>query len=195
MYKLAGALILLAALPLAGCGQAKLQEQDEAVRAAWADMANLYQRRVDLVPTLVEQVAEVTGAETPEVAALGAAGTRARALPATSSLLDDPAAFARFQAAQVELTQSLAQLQSAAGSNEDLQADPDFIDLHAQVKTLDGEIARASDRYEAAVRSYNSSVNDFPSNLAAGMYDFDEMPSGKSAGGEHASPAPQAAGL
>src|ERR1043166_4114051 len=104
--------LFLAALSLAvtGCGYNRIQTTDEQVKAAWGEVLNQYQRRADLVPNLVE-VVKGFAAQEKEIL-LGVTNARARVggINATPELVNDPDAFAKFMAAQGEMTSALSRL-------------------------------------------------------------------------------------
>ena len=169
-------LAAFAGVQLAGCGSGKLEEQDATVRHAWADTMNQYQRRIDLVPDLLSRLPQLAEREPRVVAAVSEAHARAQTMPLAPALLDDSEAFARAQSAQMALGAALRELVAAADRQPELAADENYRDLRAQLHGLDGRIAMARKRYAEAVRAYNGSVNDFPSSLAAGMFDYEEKP-------------------
>ena len=102
-----GILTVLAAAGVSGCGYNKLQSQDEAVKAAWSEVVNQYQRRADLIPNLVETVKGYAAQEERVLVEVTEARAKVGAIQMTPEVLDDPEAFARFQAAQGTLTTSL----------------------------------------------------------------------------------------
>ena len=169
-------LTAIAGVQLAGCGSGKLEKQDETVRQAWAETMNQYQRRIDLVPDLLSRVPLLAEREPQVVAAVSEAHAGAQAVPLSPSLLDDPGAFARAQSGQMALGTALRELVAAADRQSELAADENYRDLRAQLHGLDGRIAMARKRYAEAVQAYNGSVNDFPSSLTAGMFDYEEKP-------------------
>ena len=192
-----GWIFWLAVLPLAGCGHGALQEQDEALRTAWADMTHECRQRVDLLPSLLSIVARHSDDQSAQILAVNAARDRALQIATGPGLLDDAVAFADFQAAQSGLSDAVTTMLAATVTDAELQSDADFRDLRAQLEVLERDIAQARDRYRVAVKAYNATVNDFPTNLTAGMFDYEEKPQvvgpGDSALGS--SPAPQAASL
>ena len=109
-------LFALAALTaLSGCGYNTLQTTDEAIKSAWSEVLNQYQRRADLVPNLVETVKAFAAQEREVLTAVTEARSRVGSIQATPELVDNPEAFQRFQAAQGELSSALSRLAGAAG--------------------------------------------------------------------------------
>src|SRR6188768_766183 len=102
--------VVVASANLAGCGYNKLQQQDEGVKAAWSEVLNQYQRRADLIPNLVATVKGFAIQE--QTVLLGVTEARAKtgSIQLTPELINDEAAFRKFQAVQGELTQALKSL-------------------------------------------------------------------------------------
>lgn len=178
MRRLIATLFLaLAASLLGGCGYNALQQQDEQVKASWAEVLNQYQRRADLVPNLVATVKGYASHEKDVLEAVTQARASVGAIQATPALVDDPAAFARFQAAQQQMTGALSRLMAVSESYPNLKADTSFRDLQAQLEGTENRIAVARMRYIAAVQAYNVTVRSFPSNLTARAFGFQLRPS------------------
>ncbi|PKO63727.1 MAG: hypothetical protein CVU22_26895, partial [Betaproteobacteria bacterium HGW-Betaproteobacteria-16] len=110
MRKVFTALLMLAAVGLSGCGYNKLQATDEQINAAWSEVLNQYQRRADLVPNLVNVVKGYAAHEQEVLENVTNARARVGGIQATPELLNDEQAFARFQAAQGELTSAISRL-------------------------------------------------------------------------------------
>lgn len=161
---------LLAAATLSGCGYNALQEQDEAIKAAWSEVVNQYQRRADLVPNLVNTVKGYASHEQDTLVKLTEARSRVGQIAATPELINDAAAFQKFQAAQAEMTSALSRLLAVAENYPQLKADGLFRDLQAQLEGTENRIAVARNRYIKAVQEYNSTVRRFPSNLTAMVF-------------------------
>src|SRR5690606_16282336 len=121
-------LLLVAAALLSGCGYNTLQRQDEEVKAAWSEVVNQYQRRADLIPNLVNTVKGFAIQEQQVLVGVTEARARATSIQATPELINDPEAFARFQAAQGELTQALKSLFAVAEAYPQLKSDANFRD-------------------------------------------------------------------
>lgn len=169
-------LTLLAGSLLAGCGSGKLERQDEAVRQAWADTLNQYQRRADLVPALLSRVQLLVEREGAVFAAATEAHARLAATDLSPTMLGDARAFAQGQALQNDLDLALVNLLAAADRQADLAADETYRDLRAQLHGLESRIAMARKQYAEAVLAYNDSVDSFPTNITAGMLDYEEKP-------------------
>jgi LemA protein len=168
---------IVAGLGLGGCGYNQLTRQDEDVKAAWSDVTNQYQRRADLIPNLVRTVKGYATQE--QQVLIGVTEARARqagSIQLTPELLNDPAAFAKFQAAQNQLTSSLKSLIAVAEAYPDLKSNENFRDLQAQLEGTENRITIARQRYIDKVRDYNTAVRSFPNNLTAKMFDFQVKP-------------------
>ena len=149
-------------------------EQD--VTAKWAQVENVYQRRADLVPNLVNVVKGYAAHEKDVLTQVTEARARVGAVQATPELLNDPQAFARFQAAQGEMSSALARLLAVAENYPQLKADGLFRDLQAQLEGTENRITVARNRYIQAVQAYNVTVRSFPSNLTAKLFGFEVKP-------------------
>ena len=170
------AVAALCTLFLSGCGYNELQSKDEQVKAAWSEVLNQYQRRADLVPNLVNTVKGFAQQEKDVLTQVTAARARVGSIQATPELVDNPEAFARFQAAQRELGGALSRLLAVAESYPQLKSDANFRDLQAQLEGTENRIAVARNRYIKAVQEYNVTVRSFPSNLTAMVFGFKPKP-------------------
>jgi LemA protein len=162
--------VVLIPLLLSGCGYNTIQQQDEAVTAAWSEVLNQYQRRADLVPNLVSTVKGYATQEERVLTEVTEARSRVGSIQATPELVNDPAAFERFQQAQGQLTSALSRLLAVSESYPDLKSNENFRDLQAQLEGTENRIAVARKRYIEAVQTYNVTVRSFPSNLTAKMF-------------------------
>lgn len=176
MRSLGIVLMLAATLLLNGCGYNTLQSGDEQVKASWSEVVNQYQRRADLVPNLVNTVKGYAAHEKEVLTQVAEARSRAGAIQVTPELLNDPAAFARFQQAQGQLTGALSKLIAVSENYPQLKADAGFRDLQAQLEGTENRIAVARNRYIKAVQDYNVTVRTFPTNLVAKMFGHSVKP-------------------
>jgi len=163
-------------LLLAGCGYNTLQSTDEQVKSAWSEVLNQYQRRADLVPNLVETVKAFAAQEREVFTRVTEARARVGSIQATPELVENPEAFARFQAAQAELSGALSRLLVVAENYPQLKSDANFRDLQAQLEGTENRIAVARNRYIKAVQDYNVTVRSFPSNLTAMAFGYKTKP-------------------
>jgi LemA protein len=171
MGKLAFAGVALVML-LSGCGYNSIQSQDEQIKAAWSEVLNQYQRRADLIPNLVSTVKGYAAQE--QTVLLGVTQARAKvgSIQITPELANDPAALAKFQAAQGELSGALSRLLVVTENYPQLKSDQNFRDLQAQLEGTENRITVARNRYIQAVQGYNSFIRSFPVNLTAMMFGY-----------------------
>ena len=168
--------VLFAAVALSGCGYNKLQTTDEDIKAQWAEVLNQYQRRADLVPNLVNTVKGAVQAEKDILDSVVNARAKVGSIQATPELINDPKAFAQWQAAQGELSSALSRLMVVVERYPELKSIAGYTDLQAQLEGTENRIAVARQRYIASVREYNLVVRKFPSNLTAKMFGYQTKP-------------------
>jgi LemA protein len=110
---------------------------------------------------------------------LGVTEARAKvgSIQATPELVNDPAAFAKFQAAQGQLSSALSRLLVVTENYPQLKSDQNFRDLQAQLEGTENRITVARNRYIQAVQEYNVTVRSFPGNLTAMMFGYRPKPS------------------
>ena len=170
-------ILMLLSLSLSGCGYNTFQTTDEQIKASWAEVLNQYQRRADLVPNLVNVVKGYASHEKDVLTQVTEARAKVGSIQATPDLINDEQAFAKFQAAQGELTSSLSRLLVVAENYPQLKADGLFRDLQAQLEGTENRITVARNRYIKAVQEYNVTVRSFPSNLTAMVFGYKTKPS------------------
>lgn len=165
-------LVVLAALTLSGCGYNEFQRLDEGVKAAWSEVINNYQRRADLIPNLVATVQGAADFEKSTLVELTNARASVSAIKATPELVNDPEAFAKFQAAQGQMTSALSRLLAVAENYPTLTATKEFGELRAELAGAENRITVARGRYIKAVEAYNVLARQFPSNLTAMLFGY-----------------------
>ena len=161
--------------------------KEEGVASAWAQVENVYQRRADLIPNLVETV---KGYATHEQSTLeGVVSARARATQVT---IDpdkiDAESLRRFQEAQGELGAALSRLLAVTENYPDLKANENFMQLQAQLEGTENRIAVARTRYTEAVKSYNVMIRRFPASIIASMFGFEKKAQFEAAQGAEVAP-------
>ncbi|MGB7543148.1 MAG: LemA family protein [Burkholderiales bacterium] len=176
MRKLGAAVIVLATLALSGCGYNDIQRNDEQVKSAWSEVLNQYQRRADLVPNLVNTVKGFAAQEQQVLTQVTEARARVGSIQATPELINDAAAFRKFQEAQANMTGALSRLLAVAENYPQLKSDANFRDLQAQLEGTENRIAVARNRYIKAVQEYNVLIRQFPVNLTAMMFSYQVKP-------------------
>ncbi len=154
-------------LLLGGCGYNTFQTGDEQAKAAWSEVVNQYQRRADLIPNLVSTVKGEAKFEQDTLTKVIEARAKATSIQATPELVNDPAAFQKFQQAQGELTGALSRLMVVSENYPNLRANQGFRDLQAQLEGTENRITVARNRYITSIKDYNVTVRSFPSNLTA----------------------------
>jgi len=167
---------LAATAVLSGCGYNTLQQQDEGVKAAWSDVINNYQRRADLIPNLVNTVKGFAAQEQKVLIGVTEARAKATSIVATPELVNDPEAFAKFQAAQGQLTQALKSLLAVTEAYPDLKSNANFQDLQSQLEGTENRITVARNRYIDSVRAFNTTARSFPTNLTAKVFGMKVKP-------------------
>jgi len=138
---------------------------------------NQYQRRADLVPNLVNVVKGYAEHEKGVLTQVADARSRVGSLQVTTDVINDPEAFAKFQAAQSQLTGALSRLLAVSENYPNLKADQGFRDLQAQLEGTENRITVARNRYIQTIKDYNVSVRSFPENLTAMMFGYKTKPS------------------
>jgi LemA protein len=170
-------LALLAALALSGCGYNNFQTLDEQVKANWAEVLNQYQRRSDLIPNIVATVKGEASFEQDTLTKVIEARSKATSIQATPELINDPAAFEKFQAAQGQLTSALSRLMVVAEQYPSLKANQAFQDLRITLEGTENRITVARNKYIQTVADYNVLTRSFPSNLTAMVFGYKTKPS------------------
>ncbi len=169
-------LLLVLSAALSGCGYNDLQSNDEQIKASWSEVVNQYQRRADLIPNLVNTVKGYAAHENSVLTQVTQARAAATSMQVTPEVLNDPAAFAKFQAAQGTLSGALSRLLAVSENYPNLKADATFRDLQAQLEGTENRITVARNRYIQSVQVFNVTVRSFPSNLTAMAFGFKTKP-------------------
>ncbi len=162
---------------LSACGYNDFQAKDEAVKSAWGEVVNQYQRRADLIPNLVNTVKGYASHEKETLEAVTNARAKATSFQITPEVLNDPAAFQKFQQVQGELSSALSRLMAVAENYPQLKADGLFRDLQSQLEGTENRITVARQRYIVAVQEYNILARSFPTNLTAMVFNYEVKPS------------------
>jgi LemA protein len=168
------ALMVLLALCLApvlsGCGYNAMQRNDENVNAAWGDLEAALQRRADLIPNLVQTVKAAASHEKETLEAVTQARAKATQTTISPDKLNDPQALAKFQAAQSGLSQALSRLMVVVERYPDLKANQNFLGLQHQLEGAENRITVARQRYNEAVRIFNTSIRTFPNSMTNSLF-------------------------
>lgn len=160
-----GLLFVTAFTTLSGCGYNTMQANEEAVIAAWGNVESSYQRRVDLIPNLVEVVKGYAKHEADTLLAVTEARAKVGSMQVTKDVLNDPASLNKFQQAQGELSGALSRLMVVVERYPDLKANQNFLDLQKQLEGTENRINVARERYNSSVQIFNTSIRTFPNSL------------------------------
>ena len=182
-------IIALAALSLTGQYN-KVVGLQEGVDGQWANVENVYQRRADLIPNLVETVKGYAEHERETLEAV--VNARAKATQVTAELtpeaMNDPAALQKFQAAQGELSSALGRLMVVMEQYPDLKANQGFLDLQAQLEGTENRITVERRRFNEMAQGYNTTIRKFPMAMLAGMFGFEKKAYFEAAEGSETAP-------
>ena len=170
------AIALASALTLSGCGYNTLQVKDEAVTAAWSEVQNQYQRRADLVPSLVNVVKGYAKHEEQVLTEVTQARANVAGLKVDKQVLEDPALFQKYQEAQAQMSSALSRLIAVSENYPDLKANEQFKDLQVQLEGTENRIVVARNRYIATVQDFNSYARQFPQVMTAKVIGMDTKP-------------------
>ena len=168
--------LLGSALLLSGCGYNDFQRLDEEVKGGWAEVLNQYQRRSDLIPNIVATVKGEANFEQETLTRVIQARASATSIQATPALINDPAAFQKFQEAQGQLTGALSRLMVVSEQYPNLKANQAFQDLRVQLEGTENRITVARNRYIKNVQDYNVLTRSFPTNLTAMVFSYGVKP-------------------
>ena len=167
---------LLLVLGLSGCGYNTMQAQDEAANAAWSEVLNQYQRRADLIPNLVNTVKGYAQHEEQVFTEVTNARAKVGSVNMNAGDATDEAKLKQYAQAQSELGGALSRLLVVAENCPQLKADQNFRDLQAQLEGTENRISLARNRYIEAVRTYNTTLRQFPQNLTAKVFGLKQRP-------------------
>ncbi|MFA7331150.1 MAG: LemA family protein [Candidatus Delongbacteria bacterium] len=149
----------------------RLVTQEEGVTSQWGNVENVYQRRADLIPNLVETVKGYASHE--QETLTGVIEARAKATQVTAQLtpeaMNDPKTLAKFQAAQGELSSALARLMVVVEKYPDLKANQNFLDLQTQLEGSENRIAVERRMFNDLAKEFNAGIRRFPASLIAGI--------------------------
>ncbi|QLA15818.1 LemA family protein [Desulfolutivibrio sulfoxidireducens] len=160
---------LLCVLLLSGCGYNEMQKNDESVGAAWGNVQSALQRRMDLVPNLVETVKGYAAHEKDTLQAVVDARAKATQMKLPVEALSDAHAMESYMKAQSDVSSALARLLAVVENYPDLKANQNFLDLQHQLEGTENRINVARERYNEAVQIYNTSIRTFPNSLTNSM--------------------------
>lgn len=181
------AVAMLALSSLTSCNYNSLVEKRENADQQWAQVENVYQRRADLIPNLVNTVKGYASHESETLQAVVEARAKATSINIDPKNLDE-ASLKKFQEAQGELSAALGKLLAVTEAYPDLKANQNFMALQTQLEGTENRIATERKRYTEAVRDYNVAIKKFPTTIYAGWFGFEEMPQFKAEAGAEKAP-------
>lgn len=175
-----GTIILLAVaavlllLVFNGCGSYNnMVTKQESVSSAWGQVENVYQRRMDLIPNLVNTVKGVANFEQKTLTDVIQARANASSIKVDASKLS-PEQIQKFQASQGELSQALGRLMVVAEQYPQLKATQNFLELQSQLEGTENRITVERQKFNDIVKDYNAYIRKFPQIIYAGMFGFDK---------------------
>jgi LemA protein len=151
-----------------------LVKLDEGVNQSWAQVQNQYQRRLDLIPNLVETVKGYATHESTVFTDVAEARASVGKLQVTPEILNNPQTFQKFQEAQASLTSALSRLLAVAENYPQLKANENFLQLQNQLEGTENRIATERQRFNQTVQEYNTRIRTFPTAMLAGMFGFSQ---------------------
>ena len=154
-----------------GCGYNSMVKLDEKVSAQWAQVENVYQRRADLIPNLVNTVKGYANFEKDVLTAVTEVRAKATSVNVDASKLS-PESIQQFQQAQGQLSSSLSKLLVVVEKYPDLKANQNFLELQAQLEGTENRITVERGRFNEVTQEYNSTIRTFPNNITSGMFGF-----------------------
>ena len=167
-----------------------LVTKQESVESAWSQVENVYQRRADLIPNLVNTVKGYAAHEKETLE--GVVSARAKATQMTIDPTNlTPEAIEKFQAAQGELGSALGKLLAITENYPDLKANENFKELQAQLEGTENRIAVERKKFNETAQVYNTSIRKFPRSIVASMFGFERKPYFKAQEGAEQAPTVQ----
>lgn len=157
----------VAVVSLSGCGINSVPTAQEAAKAKWADVQANFQRRANLIPNLVSTVQAQAASESQILTEVTNARAGASQVQLTPEQLNDPAAMARYQAAQGQVTVALGRMVALQEQYPTLRSQEGFLNLQSQLESAENRIAISIRDYNEAVRVYNTTIRTFPDAIGA----------------------------
>ncbi len=172
---LVGLLVILGILGLIGLFFSgtynSLVRAEETVKQAWAQVENVYQRRLDLIPNLVETVNGYAARERSTFVEVTEARSKA-AGTLSPSVINDPDKFRQFQESQAALSSALSRLMVVVDKYSDLKANENFLSLQTQLEGTKNRISVERGRFNEAAQAFNVQLRQFPTNILGGIFGF-----------------------
>ncbi|WP_207535414.1 LemA family protein [Desertivirga arenae] len=164
---------LFGVLSLSSCGYNTMVQLDEQVQAQWGQVQNVYQRRSDLIPNLVNSVKGAAKQEQETLTRVIEARAKATSVQVDPDKLT-PENIQKFQQAQGELSTALGRLLVVTENYPDLKTNQNFLELQAQIEGSENRITVERQKFNEVTQQYNSKIRTFPNNIFAGMFGFEK---------------------
>ena len=152
----------------------RLVKLDEGVSGAWSQVESQYQRRADLIPNLVETVKGFANQEKEVLTEVTEARAKVGQITVTKEVLEDPAAFRKFQDAQDQFSSAISRLLAVSENYPVLKSNENFLALQTQLEGTENRIAVERQRFNQVVQGYNTEIRVFPGSIIAGFTGFKE---------------------
>ncbi len=160
-------------LSLSSCDYNGMVRMDEQVQAQWAQVQNVYQRRADLIPNLVNSVKGAANFEKSTLTEVIQARAKATSITVDPDKLT-PENIKKFQEAQGELSTALGRLLVVTENYPELKSNQNFLELQAQLEGTENRITVERQKFNEVTQAYNSKIRTFPNNLTAGLFGFEK---------------------
>lgn len=164
---------VLAGMLLTGCGYNKMVDLEEQVTSQWSQVENVYQRRADLIPNLVNTVRGYASHEQETLVEVVEARSKATSVNVDAENLS-PQAIEQFNQAQQGLTSALSRLLVVVEQYPDLKANQNFRDLQAQLEGTENRIAVERRKFNEVAQTYNAYIRKFPQMIYSGWFGFEK---------------------
>jgi len=172
---------------LSSCGYNTMVRLDEQVQSQWAQVQNVYQRRADLIPNLVNTVKGAANFEKETLTAVINARAKATSIQVDPDKLT-PENIQKFQSAQGELSSAIGRLLVVTENYPDLKANANFQELQAQLEGTENRITVERQKFNVVTQEYNAKIRSFPNNIMAGIFGFEKKGYFQAEAGAQAAP-------
>ncbi|WNJ19171.1 LemA family protein [Pontibacter sp. G13] len=163
-------------------------DKEEQVEAQWAQVENVYQRRMDLIPNIVETVKGYANFEAGTLTEVTSARARVGQMTVDKEVLENPELLQKFNDAQGELTGALNRLMVVSENYPELKANTQFQQLIVELEGSENRIAVERKKFNEAAQDYNKFIRKFPNNIYAGFFNFDDVAYFKAQSGAETAP-------
>lgn len=168
-----GLVALVIAVLFSSCGYNKMVSMDEQVTSQWAQVENVYQRRADLIPNLVNTVKGYAEHEKETLEGVIEARSKATAVNIDPTKLT-PESLQQFNQAQDGLSSALSRLMVVVEKYPDLKANQNFLDLQAQLEGTENRITVERQKFNETTMTYNAYIRKFPQVIYSGWFGFEK---------------------